>query len=217
MSWQLFGLLVQAAGYTVVISGISIAAGLVIGVGVMLAMLSPRRLLSVPAHVFVSFFRGVPLLVQLLLIYNLLPVIGIDVPSVVAAIIGLSLCTASYQAENMRGGFLMVPRGLVEAGDVAGFSALQRFLRIRAPLAMRLSLPALVNEAILILKASSLMSVVGVVELTRMAQDLAASTYLPLQLFASAGLIYLIINLVVASCGALVERRFAAGLANARE
>ena len=196
MSWQLFGLLVQAAGYTIVISGISIAAGLVIGVGVMLAMLSPSRVLSIPAH--------------------LLPAIGIDVPSVVAAIVGLSLCTASYQAENLRGGFLMVPKGLIEAGDVAGLSALQRFLRIRAPLAIRLALPSLVNEAILILKASSLMSVVGVVELTRMAQDLAASTYLPLQLFAAAGLIYLIINLVVASCGALVERRFAVSLPGAR-
>lgn len=216
MSWTLFGLLLQAAGYTVVISGISIAVGLVLGIGVMLAMLSKSRLLSAPAHVFVSFFRGVPLLVQLLLIYNLLPAIGIDVPSVVAAIVGLSLCTASYQAENLRGGFLSIPTGLVEAADVAGFSAVQRFLRIQAPIAFRLALPAVVNEAILIVKASSLMSVVGVVELTRMAQDLAASTYLPLQLFASAGLIYLAINLVVAGCGMLAEQRFSAGLASAR-
>ena len=212
----MFGLLLKAAGYTVVISGISIAVGLVLGIGVMLAMLSKSRLLSAPAHVFVSFFRGVPLLVQLLLIYNLLPAIGIDVPSVVAAIVGLSLCTASYQAENLRGGFLSIPRGLVEAADVAGFPAAQRFLRIQAPIAFRLSLPAVVNESIYILKASSLMSVVGVVELTRMAQDLAASTYLPLQLFASAGLIYLAINLVVAGCGTLVEQRFSAGLASAR-
>lgn len=216
MSWTLFGLLLQAAGYTVVISGLSIAIGLVLGMGVMLAMLSPSRVLAALARVFVSFFRGVPLLVQLLLIYNLLPAIGIDVPSVVAAVVGLSLCTASYQAENLRGGFLTIPKGLVEAAEVAGFSAVQRFLRVQAPIAFRLALPAVVNEAILILKASSLMSVVGVVELTRMAQDLAASTYLPLQLFASAGLIYLVINLVVAGCGIAVEHRFSAGLASVR-
>ena len=215
MSWTLFGLLLEAAVSTILISAVSIAVGLVLGATVATGMLSRRRAVAASARVFVSFFRGVPLLVQLLLIYNLLPVIGIDVPSVVAAIIGLSLCTAAYQAETLRGAFLMMPAGLLEAADMAGFSALQRFRRIEAPIALRLALPALVNEAILILKASSLMSVVGVVELTRMAQDLAASTYLPLPLFASAGLIYLVVNGFVAGGGLWLERRLATGLAGA--
>ena len=216
MSFALFGLLLQAAVSTILISGVSIAAGLIIGTGVAVAMLSKARPIALAGRLFVSFFRGVPLLVQLLLIYNLLPAIGIDVPSVVAAIVGLSLCTAAYQAESLRGAFLMMPAGLIEAADMAGFSPLQRFRRIEAPIALRLALPALVNEAILILKASSLMSVVGVVELTRMAQDLAASTYLPLPLFASAGLIYLGINVVVAACGTLLERRLGVGASGAR-
>jgi len=160
-----------------------------------------------PAQFFISFFRGVPLLVQLLLIYNLLPAVGINVPSIVAAVIGLSLCTAAYQAENLRGGFASVPLGLVESAEMVGLTPRQIFRRIKVPIALRLTFPALVNEAILILKASSLVSVVGIVELTRMAQDLAGSTFLPLQIFASAGLIYLGINWVVALAGGLIESR----------
>ncbi|MUO81723.1 ABC transporter permease subunit [Agrobacterium vitis] len=206
MSFKLFFLLVKAAGWTLGISVISIAIGFLLAVLLSGAMLSGKRLYTMPTELFISFFRGVPLLVQLLLIYNLLPFIGINVPSVVAAIIGLSLCTAAYQAENLRGGFESVPKGLIEAADMAGFSARQTFLRIKLPIALRLTFPALVNEAIMILKSSSLVSVVGIVELTRMAQDLAASTYLPLELFASAALIYLIICWSVALLSGVAER-----------
>ncbi len=207
MTWALLPLMIEAAGLTLAISVVSILLGLAIGLVVSAGMLSPSRALAVPSRIFVSFFRGVPLLVQLLLIYNLLPVLGINVPSVVAAVAGLSLCTAAYQAETLRGGLLSVPRGLLEAADMVGFRPAQRFWRISAPVAMRLTLPALVSEAIMILKASSLVSVVGVVELTRMAQDLAASTFKPLEMFATAGLLYLIINWTVAGGGMLLERR----------
>lgn len=206
MSTRLFELMLWAAGKTVLLSAISIAIGLAIGLLVCAAKLSPRRLLSIPATVYVSLFRGVPLLVQLLLIYNLLPVLGILVPSEVAAIAGLSLCTAAYQAENLRGGFNSVPRGLIEAADMVGMSPWQQLRRIRAPIAFRLTLPALVNEMILILKASSLISVVGVIELTRMAQNLSASTFRPLLFYSVAGAIYLVICWLVAGGGSLAER-----------
>jgi polar amino acid transport system permease protein len=213
MTPTIFALMLKAACYTVAISGVSIVIGFVIGMGVAAARQSSSPWLSLPAHAFVSFFRGVPLLVQLLLIYNLLPVIGINVPSVVAAIVGLSLCTAAYQAENLRGGFASVPRGLIEAADMTGLSPIQQLSRIRAPIAFRLTLPSLVNEAILILKASSLVSVVGVIELTRMAQDLDTSLYKPIQLYATAGLLYFLINRCLAFAGRAAERRFAWGRA----
>ncbi|SCB27480.1 amino acid ABC transporter permease [Rhizobium hainanense] len=207
MSIELFGLLLQASIYTVTISLVSIFIGFAIAILVSAMLLTRRSLFVRPAQIFISFFRGVPLLVQLLLIYNLLPAVGINVPSIVAAIIGLSLCTAAYQAENLRGGFASVPLGLVESAEMVGLTPRQIFRRIKVPIALRLTFPALVNEAILILKASSLVSVVGIVELTRMAQDLAGSTFLPLQIFASAGLIYLVINWVVAFAGGLIESR----------
>ncbi|SEI12400.1 amino acid ABC transporter membrane protein 1, PAAT family [Rhizobium tibeticum] len=206
MSIKLFELLLYASIYTVALSVVSILIGFAIAILLSGMLLSKKGLFVVPAQIFISFFRGVPLLVQLLLIYNMLPAIGLNVPSIVAAIVGLSLCTAAYQAENMRGGFASVPTGLVESAEMVGLTPGQIFRRIKAPIALRLTFPALVNEAILILKASSLVSVVGVIELTRMAQDLAGSTFLPLQIFAAAGLIYLVINWIVALAGDFIER-----------
>lgn len=205
MSWKLFELLLQASVMTIFVSVISILAGLVIAIALSAMRMSGNRWLYAGTGIFISFFRGVPLLVQLLLIFNLLPLIGITLPSLATAIIGLSLCTAAYQAENLRGGFEGVPIGLIESAEMAGFSRHQSFLWIRTPIALRMTFPALVNEAILILKASSLVSVVGLVELTKMAQNLAASTYQPLPIFAAAGLIYLAINWGVALVGRRVE------------
>jgi polar amino acid transport system permease protein len=206
MSFKLFNLLVQASVWTIGISAISIGLGFLIALGLSAALMSGKAFYRRPAQFFISFFRGVPLLVQLLLIYNLLPFIGLNVPSIVAAIIGMSLCTAAYQAENLRGGFESVPRGLIEAADMVGFTPSQLFLRIKVPIALRLTFPALVNEAIMILKSSSLVSVVGIVEITRMAQDLASSTYMPIEIFSSAALIYLVICWSVALAGRYGER-----------
>jgi polar amino acid transport system permease protein len=211
MSWKLFAVLVQAAGTTALISLVSISIGLLIGVGVCAATMHHNPAVGRLGRVYVSFFRGAPLLVQLLLLYNLLPVIGINLPSVVTAIIGLSLCTAAYQAENLRGGFASIPVGLVEAADVAGFSPWQTFIRIKAPIAISLTLPAIVNEAIMILKASSLASVVGMVELTETAKNLAASTFRPLESYAAAGLLYLALNWILATGGRLAERLMRGG------
>ena len=212
MSWKLFALLVQSCGLTIAISAVSIVFGLLIGVLVSGAMLSRNALVSWCGRTFVSFFRGSPLLVQLLLIYNLLPVLGLNVPSLVAAIVGLSLCDAAYQAENMRGGLTSIPKGLLEAADMLGLSPRQQFWRIKVPIALRLTLPALTSEAIMIVKASSLVSVVGVVELTRMAQDLAASTFKPLELFAVAGLLYFVTNWFLSQLGRRFERSFSWGI-----
>jgi polar amino acid transport system permease protein len=206
MSFKLFNLLVQASVWTIGISAISIGLGFLIALGLSAALMSGKAFYRRPAQFFISFFRGVPLLVQLLLIYNLLPFIGLNVPSIVAAIIGMSLCTAAYQAENLRGGFESVPRGLIEAADMVGFTPSQLFLRIKVPIALRMTFPALVNEAIMILKSSSLVSVVGIVEITRMAQDLASSTYMPIEIFSSAALIYLVICWSVALAGRYGER-----------
>jgi len=212
MSVHIFYMMLQASVWTLLLSAISILLGLLLSTVISAAMLARNRAVSFAGRAFVSFFRGAPLLVQLLLIYNLLPVLGLNVPSMVAAVIGLTLCTAAYQAENLRGGFMSVPKGLLEAAEMLGMTHFQQFWRIRAPIALRATLPALANEAILILKASSLVSVVGVVELSRMAQDLSASTFQPLPLFATAGLLYLIINGCVALAAQKLERSFRWGI-----
>src|SRR5260221_1151290 len=121
MSWELCEVLVQAAGTTAVISLVSISIGLLIGVGVCAATMHHNPAVGRLGRVYVSFFRGAPLLVQLLLLYNLLPVIGVNLPSVVTAVIGLSLCTGAYQAGNLRGGFASISLGLLGAAGMGGF------------------------------------------------------------------------------------------------
>ncbi len=206
MTWELVVLLGWGAVMTAALSIVSITVGLAIGVLICAASLSRVAPLKWFGRVYVSFFRGVPLLVLLLLIYHVLPQLGLDVPGVVAALIGLTLCTSAYQAETLRGGFVNVAPGLMEAGRMVGLNARQILLRIRAPIALRLTLPALVNEAIMILRASSLVSVVGVGDLTRTAQNLASSTFLPLEMFAVAGAYYLLLNIVVGYGGSGLGR-----------
>jgi polar amino acid transport system permease protein len=207
MTWLLFWLLLLAAGKTVVLSGLSLVIGFAISTPLCASAMSRNRLASGVARLLISFFRGVPLLIQLILIYYLFPALGLNVPSVEAAVTGMSLCTAAYQAEILRGGFSGVPRGMSDAAEMCGLSRFQSFRRVTLPIAFKLTVPALTSEAILMLQSSALISVVGVTELTRMAQDLAASTYRPLQLYATAGAIYLALNLALAITGRSLETR----------
>jgi polar amino acid transport system permease protein len=190
-------LLLHAALATIGISLAGLVIGFFVAIGVCAARLSPKRWLRMFGGAYVFFFRGVPMLVQLLLVYYLLPFAGINVSPIVAALSAVSLCSASYIAEILRGGFLSIPPGHLEAARMLGLSPFDMVRRILVPQAFRLTLPSLVNEMVLLIKASSLISVVGVAELTRTAQNIAASTYRPLEAYLAAGLIYFVI------CGAL--------------
>ncbi len=203
--------LLGAAVTTIWISLLGVLLGQVIGVLVCVARQSGNRGLDMAGGVYVSFFRGVPLLIQLLLIYYMLPLIGIDVPPLVAAISALSLASGAYVSEIYRGSLNAVPHGQSEAALALGFSSTTIWTRILLPQAFRFSVPALVNELILLLKASSLISVVGVAELTRTSQTISASNFRPLEIYLAAGVIYLAINSALALFGTLVERRLQQG------
>jgi polar amino acid transport system permease protein len=182
--------MMAASWATIWISALGIAIGFSLGVPIAVASLRGRGW----AAVYISFFRGVPMLVQLLLAYYALPFIGIDLPAIVAAVGTVGLCCAAYMGEILRGGFALVPKGGVEAARLLGLSPGQILLRIQLPIAVQAMRPAIINEAILIVKASSLISVVGILELTRSAQALASSTFEPLPSYALCGAIYLVIN-----------------------
>ena len=208
-----FGYLLQAAGVTIALSLAGIALGFVIGALVCVARLSGNGVLQRLGGFYVSFFRGVPLLVQLLFIYYFLAEYGLDVPAVVAAIGGLAFASGAYQAEILRGSLNAVPAGQGEAATALGFSPSDIWRRILLPQALRISAPPLINEFILLLKASSLVSVVGIAELTRASMSIASSTYRPFEAYLAGGIIYLAINLCLAGFGAFAERRLATGRA----
>ena len=111
----------------------------------------------------------------------------------------------------MRGALNAVPKGQSEAAIALGFTNMEIWRRVLMPQALRISIPPLINEFILLLKASSLVSVVGIAELTRVSMNIASMTYRPLEAYVGGGLFYLAINLTLAGMGALAERRLAAG------
>ncbi len=206
-----FGYLTQAAGVTVALSLAGIALGFAIGSLACIARLSRKPWAKCLGGAYVSIFRGVPLLVQLLFIYYFLAKIGFDVPALVAAIGGLSLASGAYQSEILRGALNAVPRGQSEAAVALGYAPADIWRRVLLPQALRISTPPLINEFILLLKASSLVSVVGIAELTRVSMNIASLTYRPLEAYVAAGLFYLAINLCLSGLGALAERRLAVG------
>lgn len=196
---------------TVLYSLGSVTVGFPVAVLLCASRLSRTRLLSGVAAAYVSFFRGVPLMVQLLVAFYVVPALGVDVPPWAAALFTLAFCTAAYMAEILRGGFLAIPYGQVEAAQISGLSHRQILLFIQVPQAVRLTLPSLLNEAITMVKASSLISMVGVLDLTRASQNMATSTLRPLACYALAGLLYLVVTSCVATAGRRLERALAAG------
>ncbi|WP_447776318.1 amino acid ABC transporter permease [Pseudomonas chlororaphis] len=210
--WPLFlqnlPLLLTSLLVTLEVSGAALVIGFFIGILVASLRLSPVPLFQRLGGGYIFVFRGIPLLVQLLFVYYFLPRVGLpNVSPLTAAIISLSLCAGAYIAEILRGGFLAIPGGQLEAAGLLGMSTGQMLIRIRVPQAVRLTLPALVNEMILLIKASSLVSVVGLADLTRTAQNLAASDYLFVQNYLMLAGFYCLINIPLAFCGGLLERR----------
>lgn len=204
-----FPALLWAAPFTLLVSALGIGLGLVIGALICAAALSAWPGLRAFAAIWVSFLRGVPLLVQLLVMYYLLPVIGIDVPALVAAVLTVGLCSSAYISEIWRGAINALPVGQTEAAASIGMVPRAIWTRIILPQAVKLSLPALINELILLVKASSLVSLVGIFEITRASQAAAATTYRPLEVYIAAACIYLAINLCLAIIGRILESRMA--------
>ena len=201
--------LAASARYTLLISGAGCLLGLIFGALICVAAVSRAPAARAFAGLYVSFFRGVPLLIQLLLAFYLLPLVGVNVPALAAAIFTVGLCAAAYISEILRGALNAIPRGQAEAAIAVGLSPRHIWTRILLPQALKISMPALVNELILLVKASSLVTVVGIVEITRMSQAIASATYRPLEIYLTAAFLYLAINLVIAALGRNLERRLA--------
>jgi octopine/nopaline transport system permease protein len=119
----------------------------------------------------------------------------------------LALNTAAYTSEILRGGLVAVPAGLVEAAKACGMSRMTRFRRIEFPLAIRQALPAYGNEIVLMVKGTSLASTITVLEITGYAKRLMSQTFAIFEVFAIAGVLYLVLNLVLIGIMRLVERR----------
>ena len=203
-----FPLLLVGAGVTIQITVLSTAIGFVIGLVVGVARISHLRPLRLLAEVYVEFFRGTPLLVQIFLFYFALPVItGQRIDPFIAAISACGINSGAYVAEIFRAGIQSVDEGQMEAGRSLGMTWLQTMRYIIVPQAFKRVSPPLGNEFIAMLKDSSLVSVIGFEELTRRGQLIIAKTYGSFEIWMSVAVIYLVMTLTISRFVAYLERR----------
>ena len=204
-----FPLLLIGAGVTIQITVLSTAIGFVIGLIVGVARISNLRVLRMLAEVYVEFFRGTPLLVQIFLFYFALPVItGQRIDPFIAAISACGINSGAYVAEIFRAGIQSVDDGQMEAGRSLGMTWLQTMRYIIVPQAFKRVIPTLGNEFIAMLKDSSLVSVIGFEELTRRGQLIIAKTYGSFEIWMSVAVIYLVMTLTISRFVAYLERRY---------
>lgn len=204
-----FPLLLLGAGVTIKITALSVALGILIGLFVGIASISQVKVLRALAAVYVDFFRGTPLLVQLFLFYFALPAItGQRVDPFVAAIGACGINSGAYVAEIFRAGIQSIDAGQMEAGRSLGMTWSQTMRYIIVPQATSRVIPPLGNEFIALLKDSSLVSVIGFEELTRRGQLIIAKTYGSLEIWISVAIIYLIMTLTISRFVAYLEKRY---------
>jgi octopine/nopaline transport system permease protein len=213
---EMVGRLLAALPTTLALFILSVSLGGLLALGLTWMRVSHVGLLDRLARGYIFVFRGSPLLVQMFLIYYGLgqfPAIRHSFAWPVlrdpfaCAVISLALCTAAYEAEIFRGALLAVPDGQVEAARACGMSGFVLFRRIVFPIALRQALPSYATELILMVKSTSLASILTVGEMTSVAGKLITQTYRTMEIFLCAALIYLAVNFVVARLVALIEHR----------
>lgn len=202
-------LLLLGAGITIKITVLSVAVGIIIGLIMGIARISSFRVLRLLAAVYVDFFRGTPLLVQIFLVYFALPLLtGQRSDPYVAAISACGLNSGAYVAEIFRSGIQSIDKGQMEAGRSLGMTWLQTMRYIIVPQAFKRVIPQLGNEFIALLKDSSLVSVIGFEELTRRGQLIIAKTYASMEIWTCVAIIYLVMTLSISRFVAYLEWRF---------
>ncbi|OPH40068.1 ABC transporter permease [Moraxella equi] len=221
-NWQAiithFPELLKASITTLELVALSSVIGLIFGVILALLRLSKNPLVQVFPFLYIFFFRGTPLLVQVFLIYYGLGQFKAIQESVLwkpvlsqaywCAIIAFTLNTAAYVAEIVRGAIQAVPRGELEAADALGMSPVQKFTRITLPRAFGIMIPAYSNEVIFMLKGSALASTITVMDLMYTSKVIIAKTYLTLEIYFAAGIIYLLISWLILALFRLFDRSF---------
>lgn len=198
------GITLKLAVYTVLLGSL---LGLVVAIVRRMRILPLRWLMNV----YVAFIRGTPLLVQVLLIVYGLPQLGMRLPRLTLCVIALVINSGAYMAELIRAGLQSVEKGQIEASQSLGMTGSKTMIYIILPQAIKVTLPAMGNEFVAIIKESSVLYAVGVYELTYQAYKLASVNYYYIETLIVAALIYFVLTYVATQLLNLLERRMRRG------
>jgi L-cystine transport system permease protein len=199
--------LLNATLMTIFLAVVSIIIALILGFFTALARISNIKLLVKIAAIYVSIFRGTPLLVQVFVIYYGLPQIHIEMDPIPSGILALSLNAGAYLSESFRASILSIDKGQMEASVSLGMTYSQALRRIILPQSLRIAIPTLSNTFIVLIKDTSLISVITVTELLQMSSLLIAKTFEPLTIYLIAAAIYWILIAFFTSLLSKIEKR----------
>ncbi len=201
-------LLLTGLGYTLLYTLICVVLGMLVGVLAACARLSGSRWLSAPVRAYVEVFRCTPVLVQLVWFYYALPVLtGIEISAMTAAVLCLSLYGGAFYAEIFRGGIISMERGQGDAARALGMRGYQVMWWIILPQAFKRMVPPLVNQSIMQLKNTSLLSVLALPDLLYQGQVIAHDNYRPLEVYTVIAVIYFIVLLPATMLARRLEQR----------
>ncbi len=210
--WSHRGLLLEGAGYTLLFTFATIVLGMAIGVVVALLRLIPSKIVTAPLIFYIGVFRCTPVLVQLIWMYYALPVLtGILLGPATAAILTLSLYGGAFYAEIFRAGIESIERGQWDGARALGMRRHAVMQRIIMPQALTRMVPPLVNQCILQLKNTSLVSVIAVPDLLYQSQVLTSATYRPLEVYTVSAIIYFLLLFPATMAVQYLESRLAKG------
>jgi His/Glu/Gln/Arg/opine family amino acid ABC transporter permease subunit len=190
---------------TIAASGMAIVMSPIVGACLALARLSRYRILVGLSMAFVEIMRDLPFMVVLFLIFYLLPALGIRLPAFVVGVITLSLYSGAYFSELMRSAILAVPKGQMESARACGMSRLQALRHVVVPQMMGYFLPPATNQAVLVVKESSILSTITVAELTMASEVIQSYTYSPIEVFVLISILYWLMCTSVTWAGRKLE------------
>lgn len=207
--WLARYVILKGLGLTVSISALAIAAGSVLGILVGLSLTYGNIVLRSVVRIYTDFVRGTPVLVLVLASFYILSAVGIDLNAFQAGVLALAVFCSSHVGEIVRGALQAIPKGQTEAAKAIGLTFRQTFVSVLWPQALRQMLPTWVNTAAEMVKASTLLSVIGVAELLLRTQEIISRNFMSLQFYFLAGLLYFVINYGIERFGKYVERKTA--------
>ena len=207
LSYEIMPALLKGAVVTLELTVCSISLGFILGVALALGRLYGKRPVALFCTGYIEFFRGTPLLVQLLILYYGLPPYGIRLSSFVAGILGLGLNSAAYQAEYFRGAIQSVSQGEIMAARAIGMSRFKAIVNIILPQMFRIVIPSWSNELIYTLKYSSVAYMIGAPELMAQAKFIAAANFRYFEVFLVVAFIYLVAVVILSRILSVVEKR----------
>jgi len=205
--WQGLPYLLQGAGLTIVISATAMLLALGLGMAVALISQIPGRFVRGVVRAYVEVFRNTPLLIQIFIVYFGLPQLGLKLSSFLSGLSALTLYTAAYNTEIFRAGLEAVPKGQHEAARSTGLSPFQEAIHVSIPQALRISFPALGNNLVSLVKNSSLVSTIGMVELMFVANDISFNNFRSFEIYGAAAVFYVILVLTLTRILTLTEDR----------